>query len=67
MQLIKIGISANFMHPDPQRRLYRGKRILYGEQSMFDLVCQQTNENVEVLPILLPIPKNEKHLKTIVK
>lgn len=31
---MRIGVTANAMHPDPERALFKGKRLLYVEQSM---------------------------------
>jgi putative glutamine amidotransferase len=31
---LRIGISACFFHPDPQRALFKGKTLLYAEQSL---------------------------------
>lgn len=34
-QPIRIGVSACMMHPDPLRAIFKGKRLLYVEESMF--------------------------------
>ena len=37
---LKIGISACFFHPDPKRQVFKGKTLLYVEQSMLNWVHQ---------------------------
>ena len=34
MTMLKIGVSACFFHPDPNRNMFRGKTLQYLEQSM---------------------------------
>ena len=34
MAMLKIGVSACFFHPDPNRNMFRGKTLQYLEQSM---------------------------------
>ncbi|MGZ4759487.1 MAG: hypothetical protein ACXV95_10545, partial [Acidimicrobiales bacterium] len=35
---LRIGISACFFHADPDRPVFKGKTLLYAEESMLDLV-----------------------------
>jgi len=35
---LRIGISACFFHADPERPVFKGKTLLYAEESMLDLV-----------------------------
>jgi putative glutamine amidotransferase len=44
-----IGVSASFFHPDPGRALYKGKTLLYAEQSLFHWVMSGG-----AVPVLLP-------------
>jgi putative glutamine amidotransferase len=39
--LIKVGITANFSHPDPERALFKGKRLLMVEESMLHWMMAQ--------------------------
>lgn len=52
---LKIGLSCSMMHPDPVRPLFKGKRLLYCEESMFHWIMSQG-----ALAVLLPTakPKN---------
>lgn len=43
-----IGISACMFHPDPERPIFKGKRLLYMEESMFHYVAQNGG-----IPVLL--------------
>ncbi|RMG70367.1 MAG: gamma-glutamyl-gamma-aminobutyrate hydrolase family protein [Bacteroidetes bacterium] len=45
----RIGLSACFFHPDPARPIFKGKRLLYMEQSMSQL-CMRHG----AMPLLLP-------------
>lgn len=47
---LRIGISACLMHPDFDRDLFKGKRLLYAEQSMLDWVLRH-----HALPLMLPL------------
>jgi putative glutamine amidotransferase len=38
---LRIGVSSCMMHPDPTRALFKGKRLLYMEESMFHWVMSQ--------------------------
>jgi putative glutamine amidotransferase len=44
-----IGISASFFHPDPARNLFKGKTLLYAEQSLMHWVM-----SAGAVPVLLP-------------
>ncbi len=44
-----IGVSASFFHPDPARPLYKGKTLLYAEQSLLHWVMSGG-----AVPVLLP-------------
>jgi putative glutamine amidotransferase len=48
---VRIGISACFFHADPQRPIFKGKTLLYAEESMLDLFGQ-----AGALTYLLPRP-----------
>lgn len=47
--MIRIGLTACFFHPDFDRNLFKGKRLLYMEQSMSNY-CMRNGS----LPLLLP-------------
>jgi putative glutamine amidotransferase len=47
----RIGVTACLMHADPQRNLFKGKTLLYAEESMFQWIMAEG-----ALPILLPRP-----------
>jgi putative glutamine amidotransferase len=46
---LRIGVSACIMHADPTRNLFKGKTLLYAEESMLHWLMAEG-----VLPILLP-------------
>ncbi|HEY4186592.1 MAG TPA: gamma-glutamyl-gamma-aminobutyrate hydrolase family protein [Polyangia bacterium] len=46
---VRIGVSACIMHADPTRALFKGKTLLYAEESMLQWLMAEG-----VLPILLP-------------
>ena len=46
---LKIGMSACFFHADPERAIFKGKTLLYVEQSMADYLMTHG-----ALPVLLP-------------
>lgn len=48
---LKIGISACFMHPDPQRQLFTGKTLQYVEQSIAHWVM-----STGALAVMIPSP-----------
>lgn len=51
---LKIGISACFLHPDPQRAAFARKTLQYVEQSMAHWVMAQG-----ALPVMIPSPAGE--------
>jgi putative glutamine amidotransferase len=38
--MIRVGLSACFFHADPQRAIFKGKTLLYAEESMVELVSR---------------------------
>jgi putative glutamine amidotransferase len=38
--LLRIAVSSCMMHPDPSRNIFKGKRLLYMEESMFHWVSR---------------------------
>lgn len=48
---LRIGFSACFFHPDPTRPIFRGKTLLYLEQSMANWMMQHG-----AIPFLIPTP-----------
>jgi len=46
---IRIGVSACIMHADPTRNLFKGKTLLYAEESMLQWLMAEG-----ALPVLLP-------------
>lgn len=51
MKALRIGFSACFFHPDPQRPIFKGKTLLYLEQSIARWVMAQG-----ALAYLIPAP-----------
>lgn len=49
MTRLRIGVSACIMHPDPERALFKGKTLLYAEESMLGWIMAGG-----ALPFLLP-------------
>lgn len=47
----RIGMSACFFHPDPQRNVFKGRTLLYVEQSMAAYLMKEG-----VLPCMVPPP-----------
>jgi putative glutamine amidotransferase len=45
----RIGVSACFFHADPQRALFKGKTLLYAEESMLEWIISGG-----ALPVMLP-------------
>lgn len=45
----RIGVSACFFHADPKRNLFKGKTLLYAEESMLRFLMEHG-----ALPVLLP-------------
>ena len=48
---LRIGVSACFFHADPERPVFKGKTLLYAEESMLDLVGR-----AGALALLVPRP-----------
>lgn len=46
---LRIGISANFFHPDPARPVYKGKTLLYAEESLLHWIGRS-----RAVPLLIP-------------
>jgi putative glutamine amidotransferase len=46
---LRIGVSACFFHADPQRNLFKGKTLLYAEESMLAWLM-----SAGVMPVLVP-------------
>src|SRR4051812_41201950 len=46
---LHIGVSACFMHPDPARPVFKGKTLLYAEESMLRWIA-----GTGALPLLVP-------------
>ncbi len=46
---LRIGVSACFFHADPERAIFKGKTLLYAEESMLRWVME-----AGALPLLLP-------------
>ena len=51
---LKIGISACFFHPDPDRAVFIGKTLQYVEQSMAHWIM-----SAGALPVMIPSPAGE--------
>ncbi|MEM7179962.1 MAG: gamma-glutamyl-gamma-aminobutyrate hydrolase family protein [Spirochaetota bacterium] len=47
----RIGVSACFFHHDPQRAIFKGKRLVYFEESMLQWIQKSGN-----IPVLIPSP-----------
>jgi putative glutamine amidotransferase len=48
---LRIGVSSCFFHADPMRNLFKGKTLLYAEESMLAWLM-----SAGVIPVLLPRP-----------
>lgn len=59
--LPRVGISANFFHPDAQRPLYKGKTLVFAEESLINWIVSGP-----ALPILVPRDMGSVDMKTIV-
>lgn len=46
---LRIGVSACFLHADPQRNIFKGKTLLYAEESMLALLM-----SAGAVPIMIP-------------
>lgn len=51
---LKIGVSACFLHPDPNRSAFAKKTLLYLEQSMAHWIM-----SAGALPVLIPAPNGD--------
>ncbi|TXD39836.1 gamma-glutamyl-gamma-aminobutyrate hydrolase family protein [Lujinxingia vulgaris] len=51
---LRIGVSANWMHADPDRVIYNGRPLLYVEQSMSDWFLA-----AGALPLMMPAPSSD--------
>ncbi|MCB0326791.1 MAG: gamma-glutamyl-gamma-aminobutyrate hydrolase family protein [Bdellovibrionales bacterium] len=59
--MLKLGLSANFFHPNPDRTLYKNKRILFAEENMLHFFLSQN-----CLPIMIPTnPSPEKNAELL--
>src|SRR5262245_38794832 len=47
----RVGVSACFFHADPQRNLFKGKTLLYAEESMLQWLM-----SAGAVPVMLPRP-----------
>ena len=52
--LVQIGLSACMMHPDQERAIFKGKRLLYCEESMAHYVVRHG-----AMPMLIPTAIDE--------
>jgi putative glutamine amidotransferase len=50
----RVGVSACFFHADPQRAVFKGKTLLYAEESMLRWLMSGG-----ALPVLLPRPEGD--------
>jgi putative glutamine amidotransferase len=57
----RVGVSACFFHADPQRAIFKGKTLLYAEESMLAWIMSGG-----ALPVLLPRPSGAVTLEEIV-
>ena len=62
MKPLRIGVSACIMHADPQRNLFKGKTLLYAEESMLQWIMAEG-----ALPILLPRASGALHAQTLLE
>ncbi len=46
---LRIGVSASFFHPDPDRKIFKGKRLLYLEEELVHWVM-----SAGALPVMVP-------------
>jgi putative glutamine amidotransferase len=60
--MLRLGISANFMHADPQRAVFRGKTLQYLEERMAASVAR-----CGALPVLVPAIADEGALLRFVE
>ena len=59
---LRIGVSACIMHADPTRNLFKGKTLLYAEESMLQWIMGEG-----VLPVLLPRASGRLSTKDLVE
>jgi putative glutamine amidotransferase len=59
---LRIGLSACFFHKDPKRALFKGKTLLYVEQSMTQWVM-----SAGAIPVLMPQASGELHVQDLVE
>ena len=52
--MLKIGVSACFFHPDPQRAVFKGKTLQYVEQEMAHWVMQK-----DAMALMIPSPEGD--------
>jgi|SRR5689334_22018068 len=52
--MLKIGISACFFHPDPERAVFKGKTLQYVEQQMAHWVMQK-----DAMALMIPSPDGD--------
>ena len=52
--MLKIGISACFFHPDPQRAVFKGRTLQYVEQEMAHWVMQK-----DAMALMIPSPEGD--------
>ncbi len=57
---LRIAVSSCMMHPDPARNIFKGKRLLYMEESMFHWVARNG-----AVPLLIPTPVEGLPLETM--
>lgn len=51
---LRVGVSACLSHPDPERKFFKGKTLVYAEESMFTWLMSEG-----VFPVLLPRPSGQ--------
>jgi putative glutamine amidotransferase len=59
---LRIGVSACFLHADPERSLFKGKTLLYAEESMLAWIMSEG-----ALPVLLPRAGGKLSARAIVE
>ncbi len=59
---LRIGVSACFFHADPERAIFKGKTLLYAEESMLAWVMSGG-----ALPVVLPRPVGNVTLDDLVE
>ena len=57
----RIGVSACFFHADPERAIFKGKTLLYAEESMLSWIMSGG-----ALPVVLPRPAGSVTLEDLV-